>query len=62
MTDDDGSRVLSFLVAGVGLFFVAVLIATTPVSDSLGVTPEIISLGALLVVLAVVYLFGTGQV
>lgn len=62
MADDRASRVLSFVVAGVGLFFVSVLIASTPVSNSLGITPEVISAGALLVVLAVVYLFATGQV
>ena len=62
MADDRESRVLSFVVAGVGLFFVSVLIASTPVSNSLGITPEVISAGALLVVLAVVYLFATGEV
>lgn len=62
MADDNKTRALSFVVAGVGLFFVSVLIASTPVSNRLGITPEIISVGALLVVLAVVYLFATGQV
>jgi len=62
MADGNKARALSFVVAGVGLFFVSVLIASTPVSNRLGITPEIISVGALLVVLAVVYLFATGQV
>lgn len=62
MADDPIGRYLPHLVALVGMGFVTILIASTPVAQRLGIRSELISAAALAVVLAVVYLFATGRV